>query len=89
MDVLGIQIQAGGIGIDATRAAIAVFYSVSYSYANYEQAKKRVHRPGQTRPVRMYSLLATESVDEDIHAALTNKRDLAEYVIERARKAAA
>lgn len=89
MDVLGIQIQAGGIGIDATRAAIAVFYSVSYSYANYEQAKKRVHRPGQTRPVRMYSLLATESVDEDIHAALTNKRDLAEYVIERARRAAA
>lgn len=89
MDVLGIQIQAGGIGIDATRAAIAVFYSVSYSYANFEQAKKRVHRPGQDRPVRMYSLLASESLDEDIHAALTNKRDLAEYVIARAREARA
>jgi len=88
-DVIGIQTQAGGIGIDATRACICVFYSLNYSYAGFEQAKKRVYRPSQNRPVRMYYLLATDSVDEDIHSALTHKRNLAEYVIERARRSSA
>jgi len=88
-DVIGIQTHAGGVGIDATRAAICVYYSHTYNYGAFEQSQKRVHRPGQTRPVRMYYLIATDSVDEDIHAALTAKKNLAEYVLERARRAKA
>ena len=41
------QEATAGAGITLHAASTAVFYSISYSYANYEQCKARIHRIGQ------------------------------------------
>ena len=85
-DVLAVQIQAGGVGIDLTRARYCVMFSVGYSLGEYEQALARVHRPGQTRPVVYVHLLAAHTVDDDVYAALDAKRDAVEAVLERMKR---
>ena len=79
--VAAVQIQAGGIGVDLTRAAYCVYYSVGYSNSDYEQSLARTHRSGQTRPVTYYHLVAPGTVDEDVYGALESKRDIVETVL--------
>lgn len=80
-DVVGVQIQAGGVGIDLTRARYCVYYSVGYSLGDYDQSLARVHRPGQTRPVTYVHLLADGTIDDTIMSALADRRDLVESVL--------
>jgi SNF2 family DNA or RNA helicase len=79
--VLVVQIQAGGVGIDLTKAAYCVYYSLGFSYQEYRQSRARVHRPGQSRPVIYYHMVAENSVDEIVYAALDGKEDVVEYVM--------
>ncbi len=79
--VLGAQIQAGGVGIDLTRARYCVYYSVGYSLGDYEQSLARVHRPGQERPVTYYHLIAGGTVDERVYAALDARKKVVEEII--------
>lgn len=81
IDLLGVQIQSGGVGIDLTRACYCVFYSQTWSNGEYEQAVARLNRPGQTRPVRYYHLLAVDTIDEKMRFALAAKRDVVESVL--------
>jgi SNF2 family DNA or RNA helicase len=83
VDVLGVQIQSGGVGVDLTRTRYCIYYGVGYSLGDYQQSLARVHRPGQTRPVVYNHLVATGTVDEGVYAALDSKRDAVEAVIER------
>jgi SNF2 family DNA or RNA helicase len=82
-DVIVVQQQAGGAGVDLTRAAYCVFFSLSHSLGDFEQACGRLHRPGQTRPVRYYHVVARDTVDEAIYRALESKADVAEAVFDR------
>lgn len=84
-DVLGVQIRSGGVGIDLTRARYAVLLSVGYSLSNYDQFLARIRRPGQTRPVTYYHLVARKTVDETIYKALGKRRNLIEAVLARLR----
>lgn len=87
-DVLAVQYKTGSESIDLTRARYCIYYSLSHSYGLYRQSIKRVHRPGQTRPVTYISLVAKipkiRTVDEDIITALENKQDVAEYLLKKA-----
>lgn len=78
---LAVQIQAGGVGIDLSRSAYAVFYASTWSLGDYEQALARIHRPGQERPVDYYHIVATNTIDRDINTALRSKADVASKVI--------
>lgn len=80
-DVLAVQIQAGGVGVNLTRAAYAVYYSVGFSLGDYLQSLARIHRPGQTRPVTYYHLVAGGTIDEQVYAALQARQDLVEAVL--------
>jgi len=84
--VLIAQIQSGGIGIDLTRAAYAVFYSLGYSLAEYEQAVARLHRPGQERRTVIYHLTATSNgrstVDGRVYEALRERREVVNAIID-------
>lgn len=82
IDVMGVQIQSGGVGIDLTRACHCVYWSVGFSLGDYEQSLARPHRPGQDRPVRFYHLVAKGTVDETVYKALDDRRDLVESVLE-------
>ena len=76
------QIQTAGLGITLTAADTAIFYSFDYSYANYEQAKARIHRIGQRHPVNYIHLIARGTVDEEVLAALQHKRDVAAICVD-------
>jgi hypothetical protein len=80
-DVVGVQIQSGGTGVDFTRARIGIWYSLGYSLSDYQQARKRLDRPGQTRPVLMIHLLARETADFDVYEALESRRTVIANVI--------
>lgn len=75
-DVVGVQIQSGGTGVDLTRARVGVWYSLGYSLSDYDQARKRMDRPGQTRSVTFVHLLAEDTADFEVYAALDGRRSV-------------
>ena len=82
LDVLGVQIQSGGVGIDLSRARYGIYVSVGYSLGDYQQSLARLHRPGQTRPVVFYHLIATNTIDREVYRALEDKHDAVLVVLE-------
>lgn len=81
--VLGAQIQAGGIGVDMTEAALCAYVSVGYSLTEYEQSRARIHGPDQKRPVAYYHLVATGTVDVAIRKALARRADVLRFVTDQ------
>jgi SNF2 family DNA or RNA helicase len=70
----GLNLQHGGSHM--------VFLSLPWSLELYEQTVGRLHRSGQTRDVWVYILMAKDTVDEKIWAALHDKRALADIALE-------
>lgn len=81
VNLLATQLQAGGVGIDLTRARYCIYYGHDYSLGNYDQSRARVHRPGQTRPVTYVHLVAERTIDGDILTALEKRSDMVESVM--------
>lgn len=67
------QIQAAGTAITLTAADQVVFVESSWVPDENEQAAKRCHRFGQTRPVFVRISALADSVDELVAATLTRK----------------
>jgi len=80
-DLVAVQIQAGGLGIDLTRARYGVFYSLGYSVSDADQARARLVRPGQTRPVLFIHLVATETMDAAVYQAIKARKDAVAAVL--------
>jgi SNF2 family DNA or RNA helicase len=80
-DVIVIQQQCGGAGIDCTRACFCYYYSLSHSLGDYEQSLARLRRPGQKKTCRYYHSVAAGTVDEAIYAALEKKADVVESIV--------
>lgn len=78
--VLAVQIQAGAEGVDMTCSNHAVYFTLPYSLALYDQSKARLYRPGQTRPVSFVHLIAEGTIDELIYQSLMRKRSLIDAV---------
>lgn len=79
--VIAVQIATGGLGVDLTRAAYCIYYSVGYSLSEHEQSLARVHRPGQERAVTYVQLIMQGTVDEKVYAALEQKKNVVEMVL--------
>ena len=82
-DVIVVQQQCGSAGVDLTRSCYAIYVSLSHSLGDFEQSLARLRRPGQTRCVRFYHLVATDTIDEAIYSALVNKKSVVESVLSR------
>lgn len=80
--VLAVQIKAGGVGVDMTRARYCVFYSTGFSLTDYDQAQARLHRVGQTRSVEYLHLVGAGTIDEAVCGALASKATVLEAVLE-------
>ena len=80
------QIAAAGTGITLHAASTAIFYSCSFSYADLDQARSRLHRSGQRHPVTNIFLTVQGTVDGKIHAALAEKRDIAANIVDNWRE---
>jgi hypothetical protein len=61
----GLNLQSGG--------NVIIWFGPTYSLELTQQFNGRLHRQGQTRPVRIYTLTAAETVDEDVIEALHDK----------------
>lgn len=85
--VLLVQIDAGAEGIDLTKARYVIFYSIGYSLGKYEQAKRRVRRPGARldTPVTYIHLIVENTVDGIIYKSLQDKRETIGAVLEAMR----
>ena len=81
--ILGVQTRSGGLGVDLTRANLAVFYSLGWSLAEHEQALARLQGVNQKRPVGYYVLTAKGTIDEQVYSALAERRDVVEAVLGR------
>lgn len=89
VDVMAVQIQSGGLGIDLTRARYGVFYSLGFvSPGDYEQAMARLHRPGQIRTTHFYHLIVEGTVDEKIARALDQRTSAIDAVLDAIRSKA-
>jgi SNF2 family DNA or RNA helicase len=75
IDVLPVQLQAGGQAITLTAARHAVFGELHWSAVDHYQAEKRLHRIGQDRPVSYHYLLVENSVDELVWNVVLQKGD--------------
>lgn len=84
--VLVCQIAALGVGVTLTAASTAIFYSTDWDADSYEQAKGRIHRPGQKRTCRYLHLVAKGTVDETIHQALQAKMSRQQTLAEIVRR---
>ena len=82
-DVIVIQQQSGGAGIDCTRASHCCYYSVGHSLGDFDQSLARLRRPGQRHTCRYYHFVVKNTVEETIYEALQNKRDVVEEVLSR------
>jgi SNF2 family DNA or RNA helicase len=80
--VLAVQLQAGGLGIDLTRARYCVYFSQNWSLGDYLQSRARLHRPGQERSVVYVHVIAQGTVDELIAAALERREEVVNYVVD-------
>lgn len=71
-----VQMQAGSEAINLTRSSHGIFFSPTYSFITYKQSLKRLHRPGQTRTVKLFFLLVEDSIEEDMRQCVNKKTNL-------------
>lgn len=83
IDILACQIKAGGVGLDLQVACTCIIYSATFSFIDFDQGVCRLHRNGQSKPVRVFLISANNTVDTDIYEALLSKRKVTETVLRR------
>lgn len=69
----GLNLQQGGHHI--------IWYTLNWSLELYQQANARLHRQGQGKPVIIHRLLVKGGRDEDVAAALADKKDTQESLM--------
>ena len=84
--VLVIQISAGAEGLnELVKAKYCLYYTHHHSLMLYKQSRKRLHRPGQLRPVIFYTLVAKlkkgKTIDELILEGLKANQEIIELVM--------
>lgn len=81
-NTIAVQIRSGGVGVDLTRSRYCFYYSIGHSLGDYLQSRARTNRPGQTRNVIYYHLLAQGTIDEKVYKALQNKEKIVNYILD-------
>ena len=76
-----ISLKAGGTGLNLTRADTVILYDPWWNPAVQEQAMDRSHRIGQDKPVFVYKLITTGTVEEAIMSIQEKKRALFDGVL--------
>ncbi len=67
-----------GHGVNLQHCRFAVYYSLSPSYEQYEQSRRRILRSGQTQRCGFYYLIAKGTFDERLLRILRRKENVAD-----------
>ena len=74
---------SGGIGLNLTVAATAIYFSNTFNAGERYQSEDRCHRIGQENDKVLYiDLEAEDTIDAKILGALRTKKDLAEFMLD-------
>jgi SNF2 family DNA or RNA helicase len=76
------NMQAGGVGITLTAASNVFFLELGWTPALHAQAEDRCHRIGQSNNVTCWYMLARETIDDEIFALISSKRNIVDAVTE-------
>lgn len=76
--VLLASIGTCGVGLNLTRASLCILAEPNWNPGVEEQAVNRIHRLGQTKPVRIVRFSAKDSVEEAMSEICDQKRRLGE-----------
>jgi SNF2-related domain/Helicase conserved C-terminal domain len=87
--VMLVSLKAGGSGLNLTAADHVFLCDLWWNPAVEDQAADRAHRIGQERPVTIYRLVTTDTVEERILALQAQKRGLVDAALGDASLAAA
>lgn len=80
------QLQTTGMGLTLTAGSVCVYYSLDFSYANYQQSMARVRRIGQTKRGVYIHLVAKGTIDEKVMSALRQKADVSKLLVDDYKK---
>lgn len=87
IDILLAHPASCGYGLNLQRGGHhAIWFGLTWSLEQYEQANKRLHRQGQKEPVMIHHLVVQGGMDETVIEALKNKGDMQDALL-RALKA--
>lgn len=78
-----LSTRAGGLGINLTAADTVIIYDSDWNPQSDLQAQDRAHRIGQTKPVMVYRLVTSNTIDEKIVERAAAKRKLEKMIMHR------
>ena len=73
-------------GLTFVNCATQVFFSHNFSHEQHEQSRARIHRAGQKKACLYVYLVAKDTIDEQILAALQKKQDAQTLIMEILKK---
>ncbi|MEL7449160.1 MAG: DEAD/DEAH box helicase [Pseudomonadota bacterium] len=76
-----ISLKAGGAGLNLTAADTVIHYDPWWNPAVERQATDRAYRIGQDKPVFVYKLIATGTVEQIIAGMQAEKQELADAIL--------
>jgi hypothetical protein len=82
VDVFLLSLKAGGFGLNLTAADYVVHLDPWWNPAAEAQATDRAHRIGQTRPVTVYRLVASGTIEDSVVQMQADKRALFSAVLD-------
>lgn len=77
-----LSLKAGGVGLNLTAADTVIHYDPWWNPAAEAQASDRAHRIGQDKPVFVFRLITSNTVEERIEELKLRKAELADAVLE-------
>ncbi|XP_034334038.2 lymphocyte-specific helicase isoform X2 [Magallana gigas] len=80
-----LSTRAGGLGINLVGADTVIIYDSDWNPQCDLQAQDRCHRIGQSKPVVIYRLVTTNTIDQRIVERAAAKRKLEKMVIHKGR----
>jgi superfamily II DNA or RNA helicase len=76
-----ISLKAGGTGLNLTAADTVILYDPWWNPAVENQAIDRAHRIGQEKPVMVYKLVASGTIEEKMLEIQDRKADIARSIL--------
>ncbi|TAL75317.1 MAG: DEAD/DEAH box helicase [Rhodanobacter sp.] len=77
-----LSLKAGGVGLNLTAADTVIHYDPWWNPAAEAQASDRAHRIGQDKPVFVFRLITSGTVEERIEEMKARKAELAQAVLD-------
>jgi len=84
VNVFLVSLKAGGVGLNLTAADTVILYDPWWNPAVEEQAIDRAYRIGQDKPLFVYRLVASQTIEEKMDELKAKKRALASSIFDQA-----